>query len=241
MARPRKNNAEYFSHDADLRNSRNLRPVRSKYKNDGYATFVMLLEMLTDADNFRLLDNTKERGLIAGDIGIDVELFEDILEMLVDLELIQSDGEWLWSDSLLERMQPVLKKRTLMQEKYQIRGITPGDPPPPPKPKAPKKQYMTLEKWQEFLDKYPKKQNLYKAKEKFLKLELNLWDDIIKGLALYETSDKWMRGYKHDATTWINGHLWEDTPDQYVKPTRNTTTTPNERITKKTGYSDSKV
>lgn len=40
---------------------------------------------------------------------------------MVTVGLMQRDPEWIWNDHLLERMQPVLNKRKVMQENYQIR------------------------------------------------------------------------------------------------------------------------
>ena len=54
MARPRKNNAEYFSHDADMRNHRKVKAIRSKYGMQGYGVWCMTLETLTDCDNFEM-------------------------------------------------------------------------------------------------------------------------------------------------------------------------------------------
>lgn len=66
MARPRKNNAEYFSHDANLRNNIKIRAIRSKYsQNIGYSAYNMLLEILTDADNFRIENTDLQKTLIA--------------------------------------------------------------------------------------------------------------------------------------------------------------------------------
>lgn len=66
MARPRKNNAEYFSHDASLRNHIKIRALRSKYENNiGYSAYNMLLEILTDADNFRIENSPLQITLVA--------------------------------------------------------------------------------------------------------------------------------------------------------------------------------
>lgn len=86
---------------------------------------------------------------------------------------------------------------------------------------------------------------MHKAKEKFMKLERSLWPDILKGLDKWEKSDKWIRGFKHNATTWINGRLWADEPTVYSPDKPNTTKQSHNGKAStpaiKTGYSDNKV
>ena len=53
MARPKKNNAEYFTHDADMRNDVKIKALRRKFSHTGYAVWNYLLETLTDSDFFR--------------------------------------------------------------------------------------------------------------------------------------------------------------------------------------------
>ena len=65
MARPRKNNAEYFSHDATLRNDIKIKALRSNFGSDGYASYCILLEILTYADNFRVPNSDLQRTLMA--------------------------------------------------------------------------------------------------------------------------------------------------------------------------------
>ena len=47
MARPKKNNADYFPHDADMRNDPKIRALRRKFGLKGYAIWNMFLESLT--------------------------------------------------------------------------------------------------------------------------------------------------------------------------------------------------
>lgn len=224
----------------------------------------MLLEILTDADNFRIENSPLQITLVAWDLGIDESLFTNILDFMVSIGLMQRDPEWIWNDHLLERMQPVLNKRKVMQENYQIRWHKPaeekkGDTPPAP-PKEPKKRkaYLTEENWATFLELYktPGKNNdssIYKAKKLFLALEntykhsgtnevRDTWSDIQKSLPLWVKSQKWMSGYKHMATTWINGHMWEIEPEPY---NQNKGKAPNQqnngKASSKPGYSDHKV
>ena len=265
MARPRKNNAEYFSHDANLRNNIKIRAIRSKYsQNIGYSAYNMLLEILTDADNFRIENTDLQKTLIAWDIGIDEDLYSDILDFMVSIGLMQRDKEWIWNDHLIERMQPVINKRKIMQERYQVRGVdqqpTPPDEPKPPKTPRPKKekQFLTEEEWQIFIKEYQKKgpddSSVYKAKEKFLKTprkykhsvsneERDVWDDILSSLPKWKVSRKWVNGYIHNASTFIGQRLWEQNPEPYTAPASKQSNSgqaakPQHRTSQ---YSDSKV
>lgn len=46
MARPIKNNADYFSHDIGMRNDMKIKALRRKYGLVGYASYVMLIEII---------------------------------------------------------------------------------------------------------------------------------------------------------------------------------------------------
>jgi hypothetical protein len=100
MARPQKNNADYFPHDNDMRNDRRCKALRSKFNLEGYAVFVMLLETLTGANHFQIEDNKMELELIAGDIDIDSKKLNAILEYLIKLGLLVKEGELISSPML---------------------------------------------------------------------------------------------------------------------------------------------
>ena len=57
MARPKKNNADYFSHDADMRNHRKMKAIRAKFGLEGYAIWNMVLEVLSNAELFIVCHN----------------------------------------------------------------------------------------------------------------------------------------------------------------------------------------
>ena len=111
MARPIKNNADYFSHDADMRNHRKMKAVRAKFGLEGYAVWNMLLEVLTDAEHFKIDIDEVEVELLAGDFGIESELLSEMITYFSRLKLIQIDDGVTTCNSLVERMQPLLDKR----------------------------------------------------------------------------------------------------------------------------------
>ena len=117
MPRPQKNNADWFSHDKDMRNDRKIKALRSKYGMNGYATYSMLLEALTDAEYCRIEYSDIEIELLAGDFGIDSELFKEILQYMDKLNLI-TIGEYIFCEKLDERLKPVFEERERQRKKY---------------------------------------------------------------------------------------------------------------------------
>ena len=73
-----------------------------------------------------------------------------------------------------------------------------------------KDKYMTKDMFEMFWDKYPKKTDKKKAKEKFLKLDSELFNTIMYALDYQIQSTQWKEGYIPNPTTWINGERWED-------------------------------
>jgi len=88
MARPTKNNADFFGHDHDMRNHRKIKAIRAKFGLVGYAIWSMFLEVLTGAEENRWTYNELETELLAGDFGVSVTEIRDLLDYCVRLELV---------------------------------------------------------------------------------------------------------------------------------------------------------
>ncbi len=110
MARPIKDNADYFTHDASMRDDPKIKALRRKFKVEGYGIWCMLLETITDSDNFRLKVNYD---ILAGDFDIEPELLRQIIQYCIDLELLifDSDNSFLYSKTLDKRFETLLSKR----------------------------------------------------------------------------------------------------------------------------------
>lgn len=130
MARPRKNNAEYFSHDVTMRNNKKIKAVRAKFGLIGYAIWNMFLETLTESENFEAEFDELDFELLAGDYGLDLNQLKEILDYFVyvkllkvsDTETIVSDAETkltkkYWSEELKNRLKGVVDKRDKAREK----------------------------------------------------------------------------------------------------------------------------
>ncbi len=111
MPRPRKNSADYFSHDNGMRNDVKIKAIRSRHGIAGYAVWCMLLETLTDSDNFRIEVDEISLELMAGDFGIDTDEFLRVMDSFRRLKLIQWENNTITCAKLIERMSPLLADR----------------------------------------------------------------------------------------------------------------------------------
>ena len=111
MARPKKDNADYFSHDKDMRNDNKLKAVRRKFKNEGYAIWNMLLEHLTDCDFFEYEYTELNIELLSGDFDIEPKLLKEIIDYFILLNLLILEGGFIKSLQLIKRFDSLLSKR----------------------------------------------------------------------------------------------------------------------------------
>lgn len=112
MARPVKNNADYFTHDNGMRNDRKLKAVRTRFGAEGYAVYCMLLEVLTEANHLVVRYIDFEIEMLAGDFGIDTQIFKDMVSYFDKLDMIQIKNGWLYSKQLDRRLERVFDKRS---------------------------------------------------------------------------------------------------------------------------------
>lgn len=111
MARPKKKNADYHSHDKDMRNDNRIKSVRRKYGHLGYSIWNMLLEHLTDCDNFIYKYDALNIELLAGDFDIDPDKLTEILDYFTTLKLIQKENGLIYCEKHIERFSGLISKR----------------------------------------------------------------------------------------------------------------------------------
>lgn len=112
MARPIKHNADYFSHDCNMRNDMKVKALRRKYKAVGYATYIMMLELLTENDYFEIEWDEMSIELLTPDFDLDAEELSEIIAYCIKLNLFQLTGNILHCDKLTERLEEdVLSRR----------------------------------------------------------------------------------------------------------------------------------
>jgi hypothetical protein len=111
MARPIKNNADYFTHDSQMRNHRKIKALRYKFGLIGYAVYNMLLEVLTNAENFQFEWDELEAELLAGDFNIDIIELHNIIDYLTSLKLVEIENGYMYSTNLIQRFELLIAKR----------------------------------------------------------------------------------------------------------------------------------
>jgi hypothetical protein len=117
MARPIKNNAEYFPHDADMRNDDRIKALRKKFKLSGYGIWNMLIEYLAGKDYFQFEYNDFAVEIIAGDFDAEPQQIREVISYCITLGLLQQEGTMIRCKTLEKRLEPVLLKRKLHKER----------------------------------------------------------------------------------------------------------------------------
>lgn len=116
MSRPKKNNAEYYTHDADMRNDVKIKALRRKFSHTGYAVWNYLLETLTDNDYFEITWDEINIELLAADYDVSVEELTEIVEYCVKIRLLQLENDVLRSDAHQNRFRELLDNRVKKSE-----------------------------------------------------------------------------------------------------------------------------
>lgn len=118
MARPNKNNAEYFSHDADMRNDVKVKALRRRFSHTGYAVWNYILETLTDTENFEIDFRELNKELLAADFDVTVQELNDIVDYACRIDLLQmsEDGTVLFSAAHKRRFSQLLERRAKLSE-----------------------------------------------------------------------------------------------------------------------------
>lgn len=118
MARPLINNAQYFAHDANMRNDRKIKALRKKFSHMGYSVYNCLLEALADSDYFELDLSGQEADLWAADFDCSTSDLMEIIHFCVQIGLLQKkDNNVIYSMYLNEKLAPLLNKRRLDRER----------------------------------------------------------------------------------------------------------------------------
>lgn len=104
--------AYYFSHDSNARHDPKVSAMRTVYKAEGYGWYWMLLEMMRDANEYKLdLRSKYAYQAYAMQLQGDVETIKTFIQDCVhEFELFESDGESFWSPSFLRRMEVIDQK-----------------------------------------------------------------------------------------------------------------------------------
>lgn len=111
MARPQKNNLDYFSHDKDMRNDLKIKALRRKFSHKGYSIYVMMLEHLSDCEYLQFEWNELNIELLTPDFDVDSDELKDIINYCIKLNLFQVEEGIIFSQKFYDRNQDVLNTR----------------------------------------------------------------------------------------------------------------------------------
>lgn len=98
--------AYYFSHDSNARHDPKIKVMRSVYRVEGYGWFWLLVEMMREADGYKLEMQGK---YIWNAYALEMECTpekakEFIHDCIHEFGLFKTDEDYFWSESLLRRM-----------------------------------------------------------------------------------------------------------------------------------------
>ena len=114
-----KNNADYFSHDADMRNDIKVKALRKQIGHMGYSLWCFMLETLAGESNFELDYSYVQQELLAADFDVDVEVLNKWVDYCVKIGLLRKDeySDTIYSASLKQRLESLMSKRESDRER----------------------------------------------------------------------------------------------------------------------------
>lgn len=118
MARPNKNNCDYFPHLTTMRNHRKVKALRNKFGQVlGYAFWAMFLEYLTEQDGCEVENSEIELEMFAGELGVSVVEIRDMVDYCIRIEMLfLNKDNFIYSESLNDNLLPVFEKRKKSKE-----------------------------------------------------------------------------------------------------------------------------
>jgi len=99
--------AYYFSHDSNASRDPKIMQMRSVYKAEGYGWYWMLVEQMREQENHKLpLSGKYAVNAYALQMDANAERLQCFINDCVnEFHLFEQDADFLWSNSLLRRMQ----------------------------------------------------------------------------------------------------------------------------------------
>jgi hypothetical protein len=235
-----KNNADWFSHDADASSDEKVVYLESVFGHTGYAVYFKLLECMTRAEDFKLKWNDIKKAIYASKFGISVtEIDRFITECCRnEVEAFKIEDGYIYSPGLIKRLSPLLAKREYNRQKYQEQKQEVSNSETE---KAISVTEMTQSKVKErkdiypsnflkFWNHYPKKIGKGAALKAYqtIKEPKPSLSTILQSIELHKTTEQWktMR-YIPNPATWLNQRRWED---EIQQPINGTTRKTSEQI-----------
>lgn len=97
--------AFYFSHDLNARNDPKILALRSVYGMEGYGRYWVLIEMMREQADYKLMLSKYVWNALAMQMQCDASAAQQFVEDCInEFNLFESDGDAFWSNSLIRRM-----------------------------------------------------------------------------------------------------------------------------------------
>ena len=228
MVRPIKNNADWFSHQNNMRNDKKIKALRTKYGNEGYAIYCMLLETLAEADCIILKLNDIEFEMLSGDFNIESSLLKNIINYCVKIDLFQKRKDFLLCKQLDQRLKKIFDKRkdsisSLRSKKHSLGNknkvnspetIVKGTQSTQSKVKKRKEKKKTVFSFDSFWNLYDKKTTKKQALEKWKTISEKDRKAIKEFIPQY-IKYKPDKTYRKDPIRFLRDRVWEDNINDY--------------------------
>lgn len=111
MEASRKYNANSFPLENNHRNRELVKVLRKKFGAEGYGIYIMLLELLTSKDYFKLSFTELDLEIIASDLDIEVDKLTGIIDYAKKTGLLSGENNMVFSPYLNDFLPGILKTR----------------------------------------------------------------------------------------------------------------------------------
>ena len=120
-----KKESQWFSHDSTAASDPKLIALTSQHGMTGYGRWWRILELLRGEDQYKYCITTKfAYSVLAKELVCTVEEARQFIkDCIEDYQLLETDGEHIWSNSLLHRMEHLEKKREVLSARGRKGGI----------------------------------------------------------------------------------------------------------------------
>lgn len=121
VGRNQRNNADYFSHDADASADEKIVYLESIFGHTGYALYFKFLECMTRAENFMIKWDDIKKAVYAAKFSVSVtEIDQFVTECCRDeIKAFELQNGYMYSPGLLKRFEGLIAKREYNRQKYQ--------------------------------------------------------------------------------------------------------------------------
>jgi len=126
MARPKKHNVDYFTHDVQMRNDVKIKALRRKYKHLGYSIYNITLELLGDAEYFEIKWDDMSIELLVPEYDCDIEELNEVINYCIQLDLLQITHGYLNCRKFTERLEDTVlaRRKDYCKENSQIHKLS---------------------------------------------------------------------------------------------------------------------